>query len=483
MLVYALILGVQPPCEGNIVQMIGSAICSLFSRRTVAMDEQSTPIVMVLGKSGVGKSTLGNYFLYDSPEHDGGFKAEKGGVPVTFKCEGKTVESTPAPVSTGKPGGSLTVIDTPGIPDPPRPDIHGTQPPPIRTLEFYNDIVLTMRRIGGLNALVFLMKYSDDRAQVRQDFRAHRILLEQFGGLLCPKVVQCRYSVNPDLPEEKQEAEVKVVHAWVKDLMAEVKMETSFVILVNECQPQRERLFAARQILVDLPFTPITAMNIRTTDEMQESARRLVDDDTRREELEKKRRVLMREKEQGVLYFQNLERMLKDAPENDPEDVPGHGRLWGGVIAVGSFIVNVLDPLGGLTVEIWRKLIEYWLAREADIDSEVQIILKELDGDYTTKVEALERDAKVLLQLEELDQMCVVPNPNLDEVLVDATHPKSSTDSICPPSSPHLKPSRAAKEAEKTAEEDAEIESGLEPEESIAGEGVLHVVSSKQPQK
>lgn len=49
------------------------------------MAEQATPKVMVLGTSGIGKSTLCNYLLYNSPEHDDGFKAEGGDIPVRGK--------------------------------------------------------------------------------------------------------------------------------------------------------------------------------------------------------------------------------------------------------------------------------------------------------------------------------------------------------------------------------------------------------------
>lgn len=351
------------------------------------------PTVMVLGKSGAGKSTLSNYFLYNSPRHDDGFKAGKGGTPVTVKCEAKSVEETPAPVGTGKPCGPLTMIDTPGIPDP-----RG------RTPEFYDEIVLTMRRIGGLNALVFLINYCDDRAQVLEDFKTHRILLEQFNGLVCPTVFICRFSSNPDLQDSEKEVERETVQKWVKLLMAEVKLETSCLILVNQSEPQREPLFKARQNLAELPFTPITEMNIRTWDKVGKSMRRLVDGDTRREELEEKKRILTTLKEQGRGYCNDLQILSKE--DDAPKDAPMPGGFWG---AICDFFKSLY-----LLIEL---LLALWEKKEADIDGQLQIVQRELDGDDNVKVMALERDVNALRELEKLDQMFGIPNVDSGEIV------------------------------------------------------------------
>lgn len=350
------------------------------------MAEQARPVVMVLGKSGAGKSTLCNYFLYNSPRHDDGFKAGKGGAAVTVTCKAISVEETPAPFGTGTPCGPLTMIDSPGIPDPSG-----------RTPEFYDEIVLTMRRIGGLNALVFLINYCDDRVQVLQDFKTHRILLEQFNGLVCPTVFVCRFSSNPDLQDSDKEVERETVHEWAKHLMAEVKLETSCLILVNQSESQREPLFKARQKLAELPFTPITEMNIRTWDKVSESMHRMVDGDTRREELEEKKRNLMALKEQGRVYCNDLQFLSqKDASFMEAPTPRG---FWGGLY---DFFVSLYVLI--------KHLMAMWDKKEADFDDQLQIVLKELDGDDKVAVMALERDVNALAELEMLNQLFGIPN-------------------------------------------------------------------------
>lgn len=340
---------------------------------------------------------------------------------VTSLCEEKSVERTSAPGDTEKPGGPLTVIDTPGIPDPRRKSKSDPSKfEKIRTLEFYNDIVLTMRRIGGLNSLVFLLQYSKDRAQVQRDFETHRILFEQFGDLTCPKAFICQYDINTDLTEKSQEREMKKVTAWVQDLVAKVK-GTSVVFFVNNRQSQREQLFAVRQTLDKMLFIPISEMSIRTTDELQESAGRLVNDNTRREELEKKKLVLMREIEEVRGSCEDLQRKAKDAR--------GHGAFWGGVIAVGSLVVDMASgmvligavagvgaALGGavrqaadVSATIFERMIIQLEDKARDIDSQVKEIEMELNGDDTIKVKALERDVYTLGELEKLDTLCAIP--------------------------------------------------------------------------
>ncbi|CAM9541496.1 unnamed protein product, partial [Ectocarpus fasciculatus] len=123
---------------------------------------------MVVGKSGMGKSTLCNYLLYGNPRPKNGFLAKNGEDPVTTACEAKAVVSTESPrrFTALRPGGPLKMIDTPGIPDPAG-----------RTLEYYNDIVQTARQVGGLNALIITVCFNNDRDQIRKDFETYRILL------------------------------------------------------------------------------------------------------------------------------------------------------------------------------------------------------------------------------------------------------------------------------------------------------------------
>ncbi|CAM9449854.1 unnamed protein product, partial [Hapterophycus canaliculatus] len=166
---------------------------------------------MVFGKSGMGKSYLCNCLLFGSGRFKEGFGSAGGASAVTSKCEARTVERTePPPCPPGspqgslKPGGPLKMIDTPGIPDPAK-----------RTLEFYDEIIRTLRNTGGLNAFIMVLNNTTDRDSIRQDMETYRILLKQFAKLPVFKVVVCRVRLDQWATAEQQEKDLELVKEWV----------------------------------------------------------------------------------------------------------------------------------------------------------------------------------------------------------------------------------------------------------------------------
>lgn len=247
-----------------------------------------TPTAMVVGKSGMGKSTLCNYLLYGTPRPTDGFEAKGGKHPVTTSCEAKEVASTAAPHRFNlRPGGPLKLIDTPGIPDP-----NG------RTLDFYNKIVNTARETGGLNALIVAVCFNNDRDQTRKDFETYRILLTQFEKMPVMKVLVCRARLQPDLTEKQQEEDLAPVREWAAEILKSGGMESAHTFMLIDNETQVEQLFKLRKLLTKMPWTPIEDRNLRSYSDLKESAQRLISQDTRMEELRRKKARRELEKQQ-----------------------------------------------------------------------------------------------------------------------------------------------------------------------------------------
>lgn len=123
---------------------------------------------------GMGKSYLCNCLLFGSPYAERGFRSEPSGDPITSECQAKTmdgVEPSDFALQTSidilKPGGPLTMIDTPGIPDPAK-----------RTLKSYDEIVRTARDAGRLNVFIMMVKDGGDRKHLQDDLETYHIMLK-----------------------------------------------------------------------------------------------------------------------------------------------------------------------------------------------------------------------------------------------------------------------------------------------------------------
>ncbi|CAN0049337.1 unnamed protein product, partial [Sphacelaria rigidula] len=94
--------------------------------------------VVLVGKAGAGKSTLGNHLLNMGVEADDyeDFFKEAGG-PEACTAQIKYVVSA---------DGRLAVVDTPGMPD----------TTPSKTLEHFDNIVEKVRGLERINLLLFV---------------------------------------------------------------------------------------------------------------------------------------------------------------------------------------------------------------------------------------------------------------------------------------------------------------------------------------
>ncbi|CAM9724967.1 unnamed protein product [Ectocarpus fasciculatus] len=379
-------------------------------------EQRRSPVAMVVGKSGMGKSTLCNYLLFGNPRPAGGFSAVGGVDPETSICEAKTVRSTDPPrrFADGdrlRPGGPLTMIDTPGMPDP-----EG------RTLEFYNDIVNTARRTGGLNALIVTVCFSIDRAQTQHDFETYRILLTQFEKMPVLKILLCRVRLQPDLTEEQRETDMVPVREWVRDILDRGGMRSAEVKFLIDDDTQGLQLFNLRRHVTEMPWIPIHECNMRTYDELKESAERLVALDTRLGELQAKKVELELEREQ--LGAANV--TLNDKANNTRM----HGSIWSNVVRASGMLLSIAslgedagsfaaagDVLGNLTKKTMaavedsiRRQITANEGRQSDIDEEVAAIDREL-GDGFASLEGLQRDRTTLDQLERVARATTTATP------------------------------------------------------------------------
>lgn len=258
---------------------------------------QDTPTVMVVGKSGMGKSTLCNYLLYGSPRPDEGFSVSSGAEPITAACASKFVASTRAPRSMQptEPGGPLTLIDTPGIPD-----------PNMRTLEAYNDIVMAARNSDGINALIIAVHYDADRQLILNDFGTYKILLKQFARLPCLKILLCRVRLQVDFTEAQQQAELAPVTAWMDNIQASGGMEGASKVILLDNDRQAAQIFALRQVVCEAPKVSIPDWTIRTHPELVENVQALSTEQSRMAALREKKTCLEQEKRQLVLLNTEL---------------------------------------------------------------------------------------------------------------------------------------------------------------------------------
>lgn len=148
------------------------AINHVASTRQLTGKEAFATTVMMVGKSGSGKSVLGNKLLNvrRGPIDDYEMYFEEGGgaAGVSGLCKSRTSKDK-----------SMQVIETPGIPDPPN---H-------KTIGFFDAIVKKIRELDALNLLVFLVH--EDRTNETQ-FDEYRVLLKQFNYVPREKLMVCR---------------------------------------------------------------------------------------------------------------------------------------------------------------------------------------------------------------------------------------------------------------------------------------------------
>lgn len=168
---------------------------------------------MIVGKSGSGKSVLGNKLLNTNsdPDHfEWYFKEGGGSAGVTTDCLSETSKN-----------GKIRVIDTPGIPDPSKKN----------TLKYFNAIVEKIRSLRAMNLLIFMVK--EDRTNMIQ-FDQYCTLLKQFNNLSCEKLMICRQRDYPYPPTEKaKEKKRKEGFAFVDDILSRSGMDMPFMLVMD----------------------------------------------------------------------------------------------------------------------------------------------------------------------------------------------------------------------------------------------------------
>lgn len=255
---------------------------------SISLEETDIPTVMIVGKSGAGKSTLGNYLLYGMSKPDGGFKTVRGVDRGTTVCSTKTVFSTSAPSGmppTTQAGGPLAVIDTPGIPD-----------ALDKTMEFYDNVVMTARESAGLNALIFAIHDSKDRQQIARDCETYRVLLAQFAWLPCLKILFFRVKVTPGQNDEQRNDDFVRMRRDLANIQASAGLETATRVHLYENGEQPIQLFGLRQAICEALKVPIPDWGIRTHSELRASVVNLATASTRAKGLENEKTRLIKQK-------------------------------------------------------------------------------------------------------------------------------------------------------------------------------------------
>lgn len=286
------------------------------------------------------------------------------------------------------------MIDTPGIPDPAG-----------RTLRFYDQIVETVRYVGGLNAFIMVINSNTDRNQIRKDIESYRILLKQFAGLPVLKVVVCRVIAERWASAERQSTDFERTKAWISEVLDKGGMASAEQVYIREDENMLSQYFELRSLVTDMPWAPIGDWDIRTSAELRESAERLIDLKTRKKELPKRTRSLQSQKK-------SLEKSIGKLRAKVNKSGAGKKKGWGMAVVAATAATGVGLPLAlgagavflGYHANKKKRYVKQLARLEAlndSIDLEMAGIARELASGVTDR-RALEDEKKVLQDLERL---------------------------------------------------------------------------------
>lgn len=336
----------------------------------VPSHEQEETTIIIIGKSGSGKSVLGNKLLYAdlAPDDDlEDFFEERGGAAgVTDKTK-----------SCVSRDGTLRVIDTPGIPDPDKS----------KTLYYFDAIVETIRQSSNINLLIFLV--NEDRTNEEQ-FDKYRALLKQFGTIPCNKLMICRQPAYCRIPREKDKlAKQKSGKEFVDDILSRSCIgEIPFKLILDGIGNEADK--ALQEILeiarMSPPMISSDYPTIRTFQERVEFVNTMTSTSSRKNALEERKKLL----ESNLRYH---ERWLK----------------WHRYIRAGTAITisSTIGQTGGIHT-FWNKhmpkpLINMTKASMKKLKGELNEVTAELDSEISN-IERLEKDK------EELEELKILAN-------------------------------------------------------------------------
>ena len=202
--------------------------------------------VLAVGRSGVGKSTLGNVFL-------------TGKTKGPFKTSNKPHSCTQGNATKDLEDGSGSFTDVPGIPD----------TDPHKTLEFYDKVITAAKQ--PLNAILFVFK------KERVDTHALKqaaLLFRELGKARALKILVVNDHANheDDDSDEDEEARKKEIQDALVEMAEAISRTTSLQfdaqVLISDKKEMPSKIAELKQQLSDCP-EPEESEHLKTFEELR----------------------------------------------------------------------------------------------------------------------------------------------------------------------------------------------------------------------
>ena len=202
--------------------------------------------VLAVGRSGVGKSTLGNVFL-------------TGKTKGPFKTSNKPHSCTQGNATQDLQDGSGSFTDVPGIPD----------TDPHKTVEFYDKVITAAKQ--PLNAILFVFK------KERVDTHALKqaaLLFRELGKAKALKILVVTDHANheDDDSDEDQEARKKDIQDALVEMAEEISRATSLQfdaqVLISDKKEMPSKIAELKQRLSRSP-KPEKSEHLKTFEELR----------------------------------------------------------------------------------------------------------------------------------------------------------------------------------------------------------------------